>query len=356
VYVARGAIRLFSRLHSLTPRHTLLTQDLVRFLQTFVLLNLYKEIGRSFMVSAAYYLTVADLNNAGVVVNRDAAVAPVVAWQAFMSIAFRLEVSNFDDPRVALATCLFQALLEIVMRLTAPARDAWFKRSAFWPCRSASRRRRATTLVVVSAAPESEGQTSSILTKPFSAATSILRRAATSERVATAQERHAILRQFHARMILIDMWAEFAGIYIGFVLLLLGQSNALYYPFRPFRKHPELFHGGNYYAELAVGTMVQIAIEIITDTVCVVFETRRRGLQPLTVWRELPKAALTPVILFALIYATYIGQVRSKQGDSVDPCNDHDVCWCVGSGLLPSGVREGYCLLRYPNSSGRPTA
>jgi hypothetical protein len=38
--------------------------------------------------------------------------------------------------------------------------------------------------------------------------------------------------------------------------------------------------------------MVQVVIEIITDTVFVVFETRN-GLQPLAVSRELPKAALT---------------------------------------------------------------
>ncbi len=61
---------------------------------------------------------------------------------------------------------------------------------------------------------------------------------------------------------------------------------------------------------------MQIAIEIVTDTVCVVFETRR-GLQPLTVWRELPKAAFTPIILFALIYAIR-GQSRSSWGDSVE--------------------------------------
>ena len=100
--------------------------------------------------------------------------------------------------------------------------------------------------------------------------------------------------------------------------------------------------------------MVQIVIEIITDAVCLVFEARR-GLAPLAVWRELPKAALTPIILFALMFATLAGQFRSLYGDSVDQCNHRDMCWCVGDGLLPGGVREGYCLLLYPNSSGRPT-
>ena len=66
-------------------------------MQTFVLLNLYKETGRHSMVSAAYYLTVADLMNAGVAVNRDVAVVPVIAYQTFMSIVFRLEVSRGEQ-------------------------------------------------------------------------------------------------------------------------------------------------------------------------------------------------------------------------------------------------------------------
>jgi hypothetical protein len=57
--------------------------------------------------------------------------------------------------------------------------------------------------------------------------------------------------------------------------------------------------------------MVQIVIEIITDTVCLVFEARR-GLAPLAVWRELPKAALTPIILFALMVATLAGQYKKS--------------------------------------------
>jgi hypothetical protein len=305
------------------------------------------------MVSAAYYLTVADLKNAGVAVNRDSAVAPVIAYQTFMSIVFRLEVSNYEDPRVALATCLLQGVLEIVLRLTAPERDAWVKRVLSRFC-FASRRRRATTLVVTSVVPGSHGQQSSVLAKSFSGTSSALDRSKASERIAAADERHAVVKQFRARMILVDMWAEFAGILIGSLSLFLGQSLPLYYPFRPYRKYPELFDGGNYYGVLAVGSMVQIVIEIITDTVCLVFEARR-GLAPLAVWRELPKAALTPIIMFALMFATLAGQFRSLYGDSFDQCNNRDVCWCVGGGLLPGGVREGYCLLLYPNSSGRPT-
>jgi len=323
-------------------------------MQTFVLLNLYKETGRHFMVSAAYYLTVADLKNAGVAVNRDAAIVPVVMYQTFISLVFRLEVGNYDDPRVALATYLLQGALEIVLRLTAPERDAWVKRVSRRFC-CGTRERRGTTLVVTSVAPASQGQPSSALAKSLSGTSSALHRSKTSERIAAADERDAVVKQFRARMILVDMWSEFAGIYIGSLVLFLGQSLPLFYPFRLYRKYPELFDGGNYYGVLAVGTVVQIVIEIITDTVCLVFEARR-GLAPLAVWRELPKAALTPIILFALMFATLAGQYRSVLGDSVDQCNHRDVCWCVGDGLLPGGVREGYCLLLYPNSSGVPAA
>ena len=138
------------------------------------------------MVSAAYYLAVADLKNAGVAVNRDAAVVPVIAYQTFMSVVFRLEVSNYDDPRVALATCLLQGVLESVLRLTAPERDAWVKRVTR-RFASGTRKRRGTSLVVASSvAPVSQGQPSSVLAKPLSAADLALHRSKTSEWIAAA--------------------------------------------------------------------------------------------------------------------------------------------------------------------------
>ena len=36
-------------------------------------------------------------------------------------------------------------------------------------------------------------------------------------------------------MILVDMWAEYAGILIGSLVLFHGQRMPLYYPFRPYR-------------------------------------------------------------------------------------------------------------------------
>jgi hypothetical protein len=230
-------------------------------------------------------------------------------------------------------------VLEIVLRVTAPDRDAWFKRKC------SSRKRRGTNLVF--SAP-SAGQPSSALDDKD-------RSNLPTERIAALNEREAVLKLFHARLLVTDMWAEYAGIYIGTVILFMGQRTPLYYAHRPFRKHPELLDGGNYTGELVVGTMVQVAIEIVVDTVCVVNEKRRRGLETADAWRRLPSAALAPLALLSLAFATYAGQVRSLYSDSLSNCNLMDVCWCVGNGLLPGGVRESYCLLLYPNSSGLPT-
>ena len=332
---------------------TAAAQDMGRFLQTFVLLNLYKEAGRHVMVSAAYYLTVADLNSGGLAVNRDAAIVPVVAYQTLTAIIFRLEVSNYDDPGVALATCLLQGVLEIALRLTAPERDAWVKR-AFRRLGCSRRRRRGTALVVSSSAADS--QKTRVLSKSFavSASTYKLRSADTFERAAAVHERRQVIQLFNARMVLVDMWSEHAGICIGTMVLWLGHSNPLYYPFRPYRNYPDLLDGdSNYFGTLAFGAVVQIVIEVVTDTVCLVFE-RRKGLEPLTVWRKLPWIALSPLFLCALVYATLAGQIRSLYGDEVQTCNHSDLCACVNNGLQPGGMRELYCLMLYPNSSGLP--
>ncbi len=113
-----------------------------------------------------------------------------------------------------------------MLRLTAPERDAWTKRVSSKFC-CAARVRRGTTLIVASVVPDSQSQPSSVLAKAFSAKSFALRRPDASERVAAAHERHAVVKQFHARMILVDMWGELAGIYTDQGTLLGALVGAL---------------------------------------------------------------------------------------------------------------------------------
>ncbi len=321
-------------------------QDLTRVLQTLVILNGFRELGRLITTNAAYYLTAADVAGDGLIVSRDAALILPLAFNAFMAVVFRLEVSNFDSDGLATATLLAQGLYEIVARITAPERDQWVKgklrklrKLCCW--RSSKGQRRSTVLVVssVQVAPSSPGKPS----------------LAKQERQAEEHERLAVLRDFRSRMILVDIFAEYAGILTGTVVLWCGSWNPLAYPFRPFRKYPQLFDEESIALELVSLMAMQLLIEIVTDTVCIVYETRR-GLDPLAVWTGLSKKTLLPFVVYAIFFASYGGQVRSILGDRFNACWSRDFCWCINNGLLPGGVREAYCLLVHNATAGLPAA
>ncbi len=95
---------------------------------------------------------------------------------------------------------------------------------------------------------------------------------------------------------------------------------------------------------------VQVFFEIITDTVCTIYETRR-GLNPVAVWRRLPKAQLCAGFMLMSVFGFIGGAFRTAFGDNFDACTNKDMCYCVNNGLRPQGVREAYCLLLCPNTS-----
>jgi hypothetical protein len=141
--------------------------------------------------------------------------------------------------------------------------------------------------------------------------------------------------------------------FIATMYLIRYQSDVLAVPIPAFRKQPELFDGITGDSAIWQSLAVQLIFELITDTVCVVFEARR-GLNPVAVWRRLPKAQLLPAFLLMSVFATIGGAFRVMYGDNFGRCENMDMCYCVNNGLRPDGVLEAYCLLLYPNSSGVP--
>ena len=135
--------------------------------------------------------------------------------------------------------------------------------------------------------------------------------------------------------------------------LISNQSDVLAVPIPAFRKQPELFDGITGGSAIWQSLAIQLIFELITDSVCVVFEARR-GLNPVAVWRRLPKAQLLPAFLLMSVFATIGGTFRVLYGDNFGRCENMDMCYCVNNGLRPDGVLEAYCLLLYPNSSGVP--
>ena len=137
--------------------------------------------------------------------------------------------------------------------------------------------------------------------------------------------------------------------FIATMYLIRYQSDIIAAPIPAFRKQPGLFDGITQSREIWQSLAVQLIFELITDTVCVVAEARR-GLDPVAVWRRLPKAQLLPAFLLMSAYATLAGTFRVN----LDRCENKDMCYCVDNGLRPDGVREAYCQLLYPNTSGVP--
>jgi hypothetical protein len=129
----------------------------------------------------------------------------------------------------------------------------------------------------------------------------------------------------------------------------------LAFPIQAFQQDLRLFDGIIESGPLWQSLAVQVFFEIITDTVCTYYETRR-GLNPVAVWRRLPKAQLCAGFMLMSVFGYIAGTFRTASGDNTYACMNKDMCYCVNNGLRPQGVREAYCLLLYPNSSGAPGA
>ena len=135
--------------------------------------------------------------------------------------------------------------------------------------------------------------------------------------------------------------------FIAAMYLIRYQSDVLAVAIPAFRKQPGIFDG------ITQSLAVQLIFELVTDTVCEVAEARR-GLDPVAVWRRLPKAQLLPAFLLMSAYATLAGTWRVTYGDNLDRYENKGMCYYVDNGLRPDGDREAYCQLHYLNTSGVP--
>ena len=172
------------------------------FVNTFVVLNMYRELGRFFVNQGGYYLTVAEFPGS-MQVNRDAAL-PLIAWfHIGIGIAFRLELSNFDSEGWALGTVAAQAVLEVVTRGTARERDAWLKSFARRRCGWFGHGARRGTTIAHPGAP------AALFKQQLPGL--------------TYEERRAVVSEFHSRVILTEMISEYAGKWRGAKLRLDGS-------------------------------------------------------------------------------------------------------------------------------------
>jgi hypothetical protein len=173
-------------------------QDIERFFNTFVVLNVFREVGRYFMHQGGYYLTVAEFPGSQHV-NRDAALLLIVVFHITIGLMFRLELSNYDSEAWTIGTVVAQAVLEVVSRLTAVQRDAWAKRWVRRLCGRQSGRQNTRLVVIANSASVIVAGAPSVHTKR------------PTERLAMAGERRAVIAEYNSRVILVEMVSEYAG-------------------------------------------------------------------------------------------------------------------------------------------------
>jgi hypothetical protein len=75
------------------------------------------------------------------------------------------------------------------------------------------------------------------------------------------------------------MWAEYAGIVAATVAQLFAMKRPLTFAFRPMRKYPQLFDGGDSSVawDILCYAIFQILIEIVTDAGTLPGSAARRG-------------------------------------------------------------------------------
>ncbi len=166
--------------------------------------------------------------------------------------------------------------------------------------------------------------------------------------------REAVRREFFASLIAVEMFGEYAGMYIATYLLFCSMDNVLLYPIPAFRRQLELFDGVTNGSAIWKSLSMQVACEIATDTLCLVAETRR-GIVTRVLYRRLLRTALLPGFFLVLAFANISGTYRCFFGDRLTACTHQDLCECVGKGLRPDSMRQAYCMILWPNSSGIPT-
>ncbi len=136
-------------------------------------------------------------------------------------------------------------------------------------------------------------------------------------------------------------------------LLIRGMDRVLMYPVPAFRKNLKLFDGVKDGSGIWQSLGMQVACEIATDTLCLLVEMRR-GIDPRAIYRHQAKAALVPSFCLITAFALVAGTYRCFFGDRLTECKGQDMCNCVGRGLRPDSMRQAYCQLLWPNSSGVP--
>jgi hypothetical protein len=264
----------------------------------------------------------------------------LILWATY----FRLLVSNLGSSEKTAAVVLYQATLELVLRLTLYERGKMLKKAVLFVKQrcfgrnSQKAHHRATVL------------DESHLTKVAPAAVlanqlTVRRHFVQGEQEEATQK--LATRDFVSMVILMDMMAEYVGIFASFIYLVAYVDKPVSAPY-PWYIEQVFEPSKADFTSLIYSTALQLVMELLVDSVCLYFDRRT---DPLSIWKSLDKRKFVPLFMLASWYGTLLADMAFKWGDDLTKCWGTDMCFCVKNGLLQGGVREAYCLKIYPNAT-----
>jgi hypothetical protein len=290
-------------------------------------------LSRFLATQSAWYLSSqADIGGSNVNpedLDRKHAWVFVGCVQIFWAVYYRLQVANIQDPMMSWGIVMWQALLEISLRLTVRQRDTFMKKVLKRYRRGGKRVRQGTKVV-------------SLHTSAFNKSKTILD-TATDAGVTTDDAQGA----FYSMVILTEMMAEYTGIFIACFDIAFWKDHVLYAPFQYYTSVP--LDSPQNLTPLFVSAVMQWFAEILVDVICTYHERRTN---PFIAWEALYSFPKSFTFLYA--FASFVGGELAVTivlvSDSFSACTGRDMCYCVNNGLMVRGVRETYCKMLYPDA------
>ncbi len=263
--------------------------------------------------------------------------------------------SGILSPSFKVGVVVFNALLEIALRLTVLKRDE-FMRNLFWRFRRRRWRTRVHSDIIMPPGHLKRWRTrvhSDIIMPPGHLTASSQIDAEASAVVKPSAGQYAIIRRaFFSDLVCVEMVAEYVGIFVVPILVMVWRSRPLLGLFPYYNNSPdEAFNLEISLWPLMWGAGLQFIAEVIVDTVCILYE-RANGLTPLNSWNKLRRVGnlFFTLFIWATVYSITLAGGLSRAQRQYDPyrCRDTDLCYCRAPNA--QDLFSKYCELLYPPS------
>jgi hypothetical protein len=301
------------------------------------------QFARYLIVKATWRCTYganqSGLAASGLVMQRDR-VWPFLSFLNMTNaMVTRAAQSGIRSPSFQVGVVVFTALLEIALRLTVLERDEFMHNSLRF-----GRRRRRTT--VHSDIIDIGVRNTNILASQIEAEESVVRKPSAGQ--------YALARRaFFSDLVVVEMVAEYVGIFVTPILIVVWRSRPLLGVFSYYNNSPdEVFNLGITLWPLMWSVGLQFIAEVIVDTVCILRE-RANGLTLLVSWyKKLRRRGnlFFTLFIWATVYSITSATGINRMQRQYDPyrCRDTDLCYCRAHNS--QDLLSKYCELLYPPS------